>query len=184
MGEIQIKQFMTKNGKKFAVRTALPKDADKVVTLIKTVVGEAPYLLTTEAEFNVTGEQQKQLLQQMLDDDGKLAILAEYNEEIIGFLDFYNGHRQRIKHQGSFGMIVKKDFRNQGVGKALLTVLLDWAKENPSIEKVCLEVVADNTNALRLYRNFGFVEEGLKTKAIKVDEQTYYDLILMAYFVN
>lgn len=66
----------------------------------------------------------------------------------------------------------------------MLTVLLDWAKENPLIEKVCLEVVADNTNALHLYRNFGFVEEGLKTKAVKIDEQTYYDLILMAYFVN
>jgi RimJ/RimL family protein N-acetyltransferase len=184
MGEIQTKQFMTKSGKKFVVRTALPRDADKVVTFIKTVIGEAPYLLTTEAEFKVTGEQQKQLLQQMLDDNGKLAILAEYDGEIIGFLDFHNGHRQRIKHQGSFGMSVKKDFRNQGVGKALLTVLLDWAKENPLIEKVCLEVFADNTNALRLYRNFGFVEEGLKTKAIKIDEQTYYDLILMAYFVN
>ncbi|WP_244151154.1 GNAT family N-acetyltransferase [Parageobacillus thermantarcticus] len=184
MGEIQARQFMAKNGKQFVVRTALPNDADKVVDFIRTVLGEAPYLLTTEAEFKATGEQQKQLLQQMLDDDGKLAILAEYDGEIIGFLDFHNGHRLRTKHQGSFGMSVKKDFRNQGVGKALLTMLLDWAKENPLIEKVCLEVAADNTNALRLYRNFGFVEEGVKTKAMKIDEQTYDDLILMAYFVD
>ncbi|WP_286173471.1 hypothetical protein [Geobacillus sp. E263] len=62
MGEIQTKQFMTKSGKKFVVRTALPRDADKVVTFIKTVICEAPYLLTTEAEFKVTSEQQKQLL--------------------------------------------------------------------------------------------------------------------------
>lgn len=184
MGEIQIKQFLMKDGKKFIVRTALPEDADKLIVFNKTIFVEAPYLVTTEAEFKVTGEQQKQLLQKMLDDNGKLAILAEYDGEIIGYLDFHNGHRQRIKHQGSFGMSVLKEFRNQGVGRALLTVLLDWAKENPSIEKVCLEVVADNTIALRLYRNFGFVDEGRKSKAIKIDEQIYYDLILMACFVK
>lgn len=184
MGEIQTKWFLTKKGQTFAVRTALPQDADKVVSFVKAVVAEAPYLLTTEAEFNVTIEQQKQLLQQMLQDNGKLAIVAEHDNEIIGFLDFHNGNRQRTKHQGSFGMSVKYEFRNQGVGKALLTVLIDWAKAHPWIEKVCLEVMADNTNALGLYRKFGFVEEGIKTKAVKLEDKRYCDLILMAYFAK
>jgi RimJ/RimL family protein N-acetyltransferase len=184
MGKVELKQCMMKNGEKFVLRTALPEDAEKLLIFSKTIISEEPYLLTTEKEFKITVEQQKQFIRQLYDDNAKLAVLVEDDREIIGTLDFHNGHKQRIKHQGSFGMSVKKDFRNQGVGKVLLNELLDWAKKNPSIEKVCLEVFSDNTNAINLYRSFGFVEEGRKTKAIKINEQTYYDLILMAYFVK
>lgn len=184
MGEIQSNHFVTKKGEPFLVRTALPKDAEIVLTFNKTVIREAPYLLTTETEFKVTDEQEKDLLQRMFADKGKLAILAEYNEEVIGFLDFHNGHKKRIQHQGAFGMSVANDYRNQGVGKALLTALVGWAKENPLIEKVCLEVFSDNTNAINLYKKFGFIEEGRKSKAIKINEKTYYDLLLMANFTN
>lgn len=120
----------------------------------------------------------------MADDKGKLAIIAEYQGEVIGFLDFHNGHKERTKHQGTFGMSVAGIFRNQGVGKALLTVLLEWAKGNPLIEKVCLEVFADHSNAICLYEKFGFAEEGRKVKAIKIDSETYHDLIVMAHFTN
>ncbi|ATA61118.1 GNAT family acetyltransferase [Geobacillus stearothermophilus] len=172
------------SGRPIVVRTASPEDAERVVAFVKAVAAEAPYLLTTEAEMAVTSEQQKQWLQQMADDSGKLALLAEHDSEMIGFLDFHNGNKRRTKHQGSFGMSVKKDFRGQGVGTALLAALLDWAKENPLIEKVCLEVVAGNKNAIRLYQKFGFVEEGVKKKAAKIDDGTYWDLILMARFVK
>jgi len=184
MGEIEKKHLSMKSEENFAVRTAMPIEADRIISFTRKVMSEAPYLLTTKEEFKVGREQQKQFLQQMIDDHGKLALVAEYNEEIIGFLDFHNGHRQRIQHQGSFGMSVKKEYRNQGVGKALLTVLLDWAREHPLIEKVCLEVFAENKNAIQLYKNMGFVEEGRKRKAIKIDKQTYYDIILMANFVK
>lgn len=184
MGEIQKRHFLIKNGKKFAVRTATPEDSDSVVSYIKTVISEAPYLLTTKAEFKVTVEQQEHLFQQLVADIGKITLLAEYGGEIIGYLDFHNGSKQRNKHQGYFGMTVRKDFRNQGVGKALVSVLLEWGKTNPLIEKVCLEVFANNVNAIGLYKKLGFFEEGVKRGAIKIDAQTYYDLILMATFVK
>ncbi|MBS4192473.1 GNAT family N-acetyltransferase [Bacillus sp. FJAT-49705] len=184
MGEIQQKQFLTKNGNKLVIRTALPEDADKVLAFIRNIIIEAPYLLTTKAEFNVTSDQQKRLLQEVVEDNGKIAILAEYEGEIIGFLDFHNGRKKRIEHQGSFGMSVRKDFRNQGVGRALVSVLLAWAKENSLIEKVCLEVFSENIQAIRLYKSIGFEEEGLKRRAIKLSDQTYHDLIIMAYFVK
>ncbi|AWO74993.1 GNAT family N-acetyltransferase [Geobacillus thermoleovorans] len=184
MGNIQPRRLVTASGQPIVIRTAWPEDAERVVAFVKAVAAEAPYLLTTEAEVVTTSERQKQWLQQIMNDPGKLAIVAEQEGDIIGFLDFHNGNKQRTKHQGSFGMSVKKDFRDQGIGTALLAALLDWAKENPLIEKVCLEVVADNTNAIRLYQKFGFVEEGVKKKAAKIDDGTYWDLILMARFVK
>ncbi|WKA46915.1 GNAT family N-acetyltransferase [Geobacillus zalihae] len=184
MGNIQPRRLVTASGQPIVIRTAWPEDAERIVAFVKAVTAEALYLLTTEAEVTVTEDQQRQWLQKMADDPGKLALLAEHDGEMIGFLDFHNGNKRRTKHQGSFGMSVKNGFRGQGIGAALLAALLDWAKENPLIEKVCLEVVADNTNAIRLYQKFGFVEEGVKKKAAKIDDGTYWDLILMARFVK
>ncbi|MCF6409111.1 GNAT family N-acetyltransferase [Pseudalkalibacillus salsuginis] len=184
MSQIELKRYKIKNGETIQVRTAFTKDANKVLKFNKAIISNSPYLLTTEEEFKITIEQQKDFLKQMLNDEGKLAILAEYQGEIIGFLDFHNGNKKRVQHHGSFGMSVAAEFRNQGIGKALLTELINWAKENSLIEKVSLEVFADNTNAISLYEKAGFTKEGRKLAAIKVDSGKYFDLILMAYFTK
>ncbi|MDQ0253528.1 RimJ/RimL family protein N-acetyltransferase [Evansella vedderi] len=184
MGKVETKKCYMRNGEAFFLRTAFPDDAEKVLEFNKTIICKEPYLITTEEEFKLTVNQQKCFLQKMLEGVSKLAILAEYNGEIVGTLDFHGGQKRRIEHQGSFGMSVKKEFRNQGIGKILLTEFLEWAKNNSKIEKVCLEVVSENSNAVRLYRNSGFHEEGRKKNAIKIDVGKYYDLISMACFVK
>ncbi|MFM9282266.1 GNAT family N-acetyltransferase [Paenibacillus jiagnxiensis] len=180
MGEFEMKSFTMKNGEAFTVRSALPEDAEKVLNYNKEIFEEAPYLLTTTEEFNMTNEQEKEYLEQILLDPGKLALIAEAQEEMIGFLDFHNGHKIRNKHQGTLAMNVAQKYRNQGIGKALLSSLLDWAERSPLIEKVALEVVTENYPAIQLYRSLGFMEEGRKIKAIKVNQDTYYDVMLMA----
>lgn len=183
MGSIQARNFMTKSGDSFVIRTILPADAGKVLEFNKAIFKEALYLITTTEEFKVTPEQETEWLQKIYNDKNKLAIAAEQNGKLIGYLDFHNGHRYRTMHQGSFGMSVAHTHRNQGVGKALLSVLLDWAKQNPIIEKVSLEVFAANKEAISLYQKFGFIQEGVKTKAIRIDQQNYHDVIIMANFV-
>ena len=90
--------------------------------------------------------------------------------------------RKRIKHVGTLGMTVAKDYRNQGIGKAMLSELLQWAKNNPLIEKVTLEVFETNKHAIALYKQLGFKEEGRMIKGIKINDFTYYDVIIMACF--
>jgi len=132
----------------------------------------------------MTVEQEREFLEGTFADKGKLAIIAEHGGNIIGFLDFHNGNKLRIRHQGSLGMSVLAEFRGEGVGKSLLMELLEWARANPIIEKVCLEVFAENETAIGLYKKLGFVEEGRKRKAIKIDSETYGDLIFMANFLD
>ncbi|WP_245807644.1 GNAT family N-acetyltransferase [Halobacillus massiliensis] len=184
MSYIKSMLYPIKNGKSVLIRTALVEDAAKILTYNQAIISNSPYLLTTEEEFNVTPEQQEDFLEKMLNEEGKLAILAEYEGEIIGFLDFHNGHKKRLQHQGSFGMSVAAEFRNQGIGKALVTELLNWAENNTLIEKVSLEVFAENTIAISLYKRTGFTVEGQKRKAVKVDTRKYFDLIVMAYFTR
>ncbi len=54
-------------------------------------------------------------------------------------------------------MIVKKEYRNRGIGGEILTFLIDKAKSMGYTE-MTVGVDKDNLNALHLYKKFGFNE--------------------------
>ena len=88
-----------------------------------------------------------------------------------------------MSHAGGFGISVNPDWRGQGVGGAMLDTLLEWASDNPRIEKISLDVLASNSGAIRLYEQKGFSIEGRKAKAIKFEDGTYDDDVHMGRFV-
>jgi RimJ/RimL family protein N-acetyltransferase len=81
-------------------------------------------------------------------------------------------------------MAVHEGEQGQGVGTALLNALLSWARESPRVEKVELQVRASNARAIGLYRRLGFVEEGRKTRRLKISEGEYLDDLYMAIWVG
>ncbi len=54
-------------------------------------------------------------------------------------------------------MIVKKEYRNRGIGSEMLAFLIRKAKEM-GFEEMTIGVDKDNTTAMHLYRKFGFTE--------------------------
>ncbi len=54
-------------------------------------------------------------------------------------------------------MIVKKEYRNRGIGSEILAFLIDKAKKM-GFSEMTIGVDKDNVNALYLYRKFGFTE--------------------------
>ena len=60
-------------------------------------------------------------------------------------------------------IVVRKDFRNQGIGNILLQNLIDLSKKQ-QITSISLEVMEENYPAIHLYKNFGFVAVGIRKK--------------------
>lgn len=54
-------------------------------------------------------------------------------------------------------MIVKKEYRNQGIGSEILSFLIEKAK-SMNFREMTIGVDKDNLNALHLYKKFGFNE--------------------------
>ena len=54
-------------------------------------------------------------------------------------------------------MIVKKEYRNRGIGSEILEFLINKAKEM-SFTEMTIGVDKDNANALHMYRKYGFTE--------------------------
>ena len=73
------------------------------------------------------------------------------------------------------GMGVLDAFRGQGIGSALMEVIVGWAGAQP----LTLRVFPHNERALALYRKFGFVEVPEKVGVWPRRNGEFWDLLFM-----
>lgn len=183
MAQYNRRTFIAKSGSEIVIRSAKAEDAQSVLILSRSVLEEEIYQMTSASEFKMTKEDEEKWIASNEIDPNKLILVAEVDSMIVGILDFSNGRRKRISHTGEFGMSVQKRVREQGIGRMLLTALLDWAERNETIEKIGLNVHANNDRAIALYKKMGFAVEGVRKRDLKYGENQYVDTIVMGLFV-
>ncbi|TVX78656.1 GNAT family N-acetyltransferase [Peribacillus simplex] len=170
---------MKNNRLAYMIRTGELEDAEAVLDVQNSVISEGEYFIALSEEFNKTPEQQRDWIRRLLENERETIFVAEINGEVIGWIGFQSENRKRMSHKGSFGMMIRKNYRGKGIGKELIKALLEWAEANPFIEKVSLGVFSTNQRAISLYKKMGFVEEGRKIKEFKMSESEYVDDIIM-----
>jgi len=183
MASIEPKRLTDRTGQQFTVRTAQPDDAEALLAYIRPVAEETEFFVIEPDEFPATVDEERTWIQDHLDHPGKIILLAESAGSIIGSVTFEVGNFRRVSHRGNLGLAVVREWREQGVGTALLQAFLEWAESNPAIEKVCLDVFAINERAIRLYKKLGFTEEGRRSRDIKRGPDDYVDTVMMCKFV-
>ena len=104
-------------------------------------------------------------------------VVAVDGSIVIGWCDILPNDLEGFTHVGRLGMGLRKPYRGRGIGNQLIMECIRLAK-NHGLEKVELEVFSDNLPAIRLYLKQGFIEEGRRIRARKLDGH-YQDVILM-----
>jgi RimJ/RimL family protein N-acetyltransferase len=100
------------------------------------------------------------------------------NEAYIGQIDLFSIN-WRLR-SAEMGMVIGSEKnRGRGVGVEAISLILEYAFTILGLNRVELEVAAENTRAKRCYQKAGFLLEGVKRKAFMVDGQ-YTDLVLMS----
>jgi RimJ/RimL family protein N-acetyltransferase len=179
-----MKSVMLKNGELVTIREASKSDAASLLAYLETVCSETNNLTFGPGEMSLTVEQETAFLEGMAEKPGAIFLTAlNEQDELVGTIHFVAGNLPRTKHAGEFGMSVVKAHWGKGLGAALLDVLLEWVRENKSIRKVNLKVRADNTNAIRLYRKKGFVDEGRIAREYLIDGE-FHDVLCMGLFID
>ncbi|MDN3956046.1 GNAT family N-acetyltransferase [Sporolactobacillus laevolacticus] len=166
------------------IRKARKTDAAAMINFLHQIAGESDYLTFGSAdELHLTVEKEEKLFEDYFNRDNGLNLIAEYDGQIAGNLNFSGGTKKRTAHTGEFGISVRKDFWGLGIGKALIARLIEWSKESGVIRKINLRVRSDNARAIHLYKSFGFKEEGVITRDFLIDD-VFYDSIQMGLFIN
>lgn len=86
-------------------------------------------------------------------------IVAKINSEIVGFAGIWKS----VDDLHITNIVVKKDFRKNGIGSLLLQKLILLTNEF-GYKELTLEVNASNIPARKLYLKFGFKELGIRKK--------------------
>lgn len=156
------------------LRDTLPEDARLVSILIDSVARERRFLAATSG----FSEDSTASFIAMIRAVKGVHIVALVEQTIIGWCDITPVTFEGMTHVGRLGMGVKNGFRGGGVGKSLLREALNRAFSQ-GLERVELEVFRSNDAAIRLYESHGFVLEGVKTGARKLDG-TVDDILIYA----
>lgn len=184
MSTISTTTVQLKNNHTVTLRTAQPEDAAAFLGLVYGIFAEGEFVLSTLDDFRMTEEQEAAWIQENLDNPGNVVIVAEGDGKIIGMINFRSEERKRVRHNGELSMSVHQAWRDKGVGRALLRALIEWAEQHPVLEKVCLQVFANNARAIALYTSLGFREEGRQVRDIKMESGEYIDVLMMGRFVR
>jgi ribosomal protein S18 acetylase RimI-like enzyme len=156
------------------IRAISEKDSEGFHACLGAVSRERKYLGILEAP---TLENTRKWLEEGIK-QGEIRLVALSSSQIVGWCDIETHTREGFRHVGKLGMGILKDYRGQGLGRALLEATLAAAREQ-KLERVELEVYASNLVAIRLYETYGFQLEGRKQKARKLDG-SYDDIIVVA----
>lgn len=162
----------TKDGKDFILRYPKEDDLEKLLKFINAISAEKTFI-RFQGEV-VTLEQEKEYLFGQLKriaDKTAVQLTVFVEDELVGNSDL-NLKTLSENHVGVFGIVIAKDFRNQGIGKILIEKILEEAVKNLSeLTIVELGCLANNQLALNLYQELGFKEVGRLPQGIKYRDE-------------
>ncbi len=167
----------------FLVRPADPADAERLTRLAEAVSAEPEgWLISTGGEWRSVGEERRYLKALRRYPHAAVFVAERDDGALVGRLSVARDSHPASAHVADLGLMVAKDARRQGVGRALLQVAVDWARRS-GVRKLELHVFPWNEAALALYESFGFEREGYRRGHYhRAGEDV--DAILMAYRVR
>ena len=158
------------------------------VTIRKATIEDVPEILDivnfsilhTTANYNYDVQSLETQLKWFADKQSKNypIIVADYNGKAIGF-GTYGMFREKIGYQYTVehSVYVEDAFTGKGIGKLLLTQLIQLAKDE-GYHVMVGGIDADNAGSIAFHKQFGFTEAGiLKQTGFKFGK--WLDLLFM-----
>ena len=106
--------------------------------------------------------------------------VIEVDGKIMGSCSIDKGIEKK-EHVGGFGILLKKEVRNIGLGQKIIPLLIREAKKEIKIKIVTLQVVKENKIALHVYEKLGFQRVGEIKRGINHFGKYLDEIIMVKY---
>ncbi len=167
MKEKIVYQGKTKKGNHIIIRYPNKDDARAMCNYINTLSKEQTFIRFQGEEVSLENET-KYLNSQLEKIEKKQAVqlLVFFGNQLIG-ISGIDMKDKTESHEGSFGISIAKEFRGEGIGKKLMELVIEEAKNNLSqLKIITLGVFGNNPLASAIYKKFGFKEFGTLPEGI------------------
>ncbi len=165
----------------FVVREIQSGDAARFLELNRQIDLETKNMLLESKERTTSLEDQEAIICKFHSSMNQVIFVAERDDDIIGFTVARGGDFARNRQTASVVIGVRRSWWGQGVGALLIDSIRQWATKN-YVHRLELTVRTDNSRAISLYENKGFVIEGRRLESLFVDDR-YVDEYYMAMLV-
>lgn len=172
------RSYPLKSGATVLIRPVQKTDAQAILDYVEAIAGETDYITFGPGEFGNALAQEEAFIEKTGQSDNCLMLAALVEGRVVGLLTFEGGKRPRLRHQGSMGITVRRDYWGLGIGGRLMATLIAWARAGGVIRKINLQTREDNPRAIALYQRMGFVVAGKTTRATCINGQ-FYDTLVM-----
>ncbi|MCR4774737.1 MAG: GNAT family N-acetyltransferase [Saccharofermentans sp.] len=175
----QEREITLKDGRKCILRPNSSEYAAQMLDYLKETPAETDFLLRYPDEVKWTLEEEQKILDGLLENQYAIMMVAIVDGKVAGNAGVNGiGYQRKLWHRCSLAIALYKEYWGLGIGTAMLEYLTELAKQ-VGWTQIDLEVVEGNERALATYKKCGFVETGVRHHALRFDDGTYRDEILM-----
>ena len=168
----------------YVIRQAAETDAEALIAYLRALLGEPGiHLIGEPDELSLTVEAERRLIAETTATNNSTMLLAVAEGRIIGDITCRGDGRRAKRHVGLIGISVANGWRDRGIGTALMTAVIDWARAGGVVTRLELLVFVENVRAVHVYEKLGFQVEGRKRRAI-FKHGRYQDEYLMALLLD
>lgn len=178
-----MKEIKLKNGKTAILRSPNKEDAQAMIDYLNIIGGESDFITFGKNEFSMSVEAEQDYIERVNSMNNSKNVLIIIENEIVGIASITSVQKERMKHNGTLGISLRKKYWGIGLGSEIMAYLIDWAKSNKITKKINLLVREDNIRGVKLYEKFGFEKEGLLKKDMYVNG-VYYNTIAMGLYID
>lgn len=172
-------KIIAKNGQEILIRNAEASDGEAVLENFNLTHAETDYLLSYPGEIGFDAEQESSFLERRADSRNEIELLALVDGKIVGTAGIGAiGAKYKVVHRAEFGISVLKEYWGLGIGRILMEVCIQCAKDAGYLQ-LELDVVADNERAVSMYKKAGFVEYGRNPKGFRSRITGFQELVSM-----
>lgn len=178
------REHVIKTGARVEVRDARITDVDEIWDIFNIVVDEGVYIPVV-AQVKNRNDRRSWFYE--LANNGDFCLVAmikgdRKSERLAGQVTIESSAEwDGMEHVGILGILIHPDFRNIGVGRALIEEACEEAKRRGK-KKIVLSVFHTNPRGIALYQSLGFDIVGTKRAQFRVDD-AFVDEVIMEKFL-
>jgi RimJ/RimL family protein N-acetyltransferase len=173
-----VRSFSAENGRRVVLRVPRLEDVDDLLEIINSLVDEGAEISINEKVTSRDAE--IDWLSRVLADlerGEEFFMVAEVDGRVVASSNLERS-RGYAKHVGVIGIVIKKGFRDLGIGTVMMQALVEQARAM-GLKVLTLSAFATNERAIHVYEKVGFVQTGrIPRKHFK--DGRYIDEVIMS----